>query len=348
MRIAQVSPLYESVPPSLYGGTERVIFYLTEELIRRGHEVTLFASGDSKTSATLVPFCPRALRLDPNCVDPLAHHILMLEKVQQRATDFDIIHYHIDYLHFPVSRRQPAPQVTTLHGRLDIPDVAAIFNEYRDMPLVSISNSQRSPFPDVRWLGTVYHGLPKNYFHLNTEPADYLAFLGRISPEKGLDEAIRIAIGSGSKLRVAAKIDKVDRQYFETVIRPLFSEYKSAIEYVGEISDREKNSFLGSARALLFPVNWPEPFGLVLLESMACGTPIIAYNRGSVPEIIDHGKSGYIVNGTAEAIHAVRNISQINRTECHQVFSERFTVEKMAEGYLKIYEQVIGEKKKVH
>jgi glycosyltransferase involved in cell wall biosynthesis len=338
MKIAQVAPLFESVPPKYYGGTERVVSYLTEELIRQGHEVTLFASGDSVTEAELIAACRRALRLDKHCVDQLAHHILMLEMVQQHKDDFDVIHYHIDYLHFPLSRRTDVPHVTTMHGRLDIPDLVDLYHEFDDIPLVSISNAQREPLPWVNWQGTVYHGLPENLYSLRERPGDYLAFLGRISPEKRVDRAIEIAKRIGMPVKIAAKVDRVDREYYETVIKPLM--HDPLVEYVGEIGEEQKDKFLGEAYALLFPIDWPEPFGLVMIEAMACGTPVIAYRRGSVPEVITDGVTGFACEGLEEAIAAVKKIAQIDRKRCREVFEERFSARRMAKDYVTIYERL--------
>jgi glycosyltransferase involved in cell wall biosynthesis len=338
MRIAQVAPLYESVPPKLYGGTERVVSYLTEELVRQGHDVTLFASGDSVTAARLVPQCAEALRLNSRCVDQLAHHVLMLEQVMQRAEDFDIIHYHVDYLHFPLSRRQRVPHVTTLHGRLDIPDLVPLYREFGEVPVVSISDAQRRPLPWLNWQATVYHGLPVDLYRPTLRPGDYLAFLGRISPEKGVDRAIEIARRTGIKLRIAAKVDRADRDYFREVIRPLLDQ--PFVEFIGEIGEREKEEFLGKALALLMPLDWPEPFGLVMIEAMACGTPVIAFRRGSVPEVVSDGVTGYIVDNVEEAVIAVRYVSQLDRQRCRRVFESRFTAERMALDYLRVYERV--------
>ncbi len=345
MRIAQVAPLHEAVPPKLYGGTERVVHYLTEELVRQGHQVTLFASQDSNTSAELVPCCARALRLDPNCRDRLAHHVLMLEKVAQRAKEFDIIHFHIDYLHFPLMRRLSVPHVTTLHGRLDIPDLFPLYQEFAEMPVVSISNAQRAPLPFVNWVATVYHGLPKDLFRFYARPGDYLAFLGRISPEKRPDRAIKIAEMVGMKLLIAAKVDEADRDYFEQVIRPLLK--SPWVEFIGEIGDQEKNEFLGKAYALLFPIDWPEPFGLVMIEAMACGTPVIAWRCGSVPEVIEDGISGFIVESLEEAARAVEKVGSLKRILCRKAFERRFSAERMARDYLRVYERLTEEEKPV-
>ena len=340
MRIAQVAPLYESVPPRLYGGTERVVSWLTEKLVALGHEVTLFASGDSVTQAQLVPCSPKALRLDPECIDPVAHHILMLEKVMGQAEEFDLIHFHVDYLHFPLSRRAQLPCVTTLHGRLDLPDLPPLYKEFNEMPVISISNAQRKPLPWANWLGTVHHGLPPCSLRFNSVGGEYLAFLGRISPEKRLDRAIEIAIRLGMKLKVAAKIDRADQSYFERMIKPLLN--NPLIEFVGEVGSSEKGEFLGNATALLFPINWPEPFGLVMIESLACGTPVIAYPHGSVPEIILDGSCGFLVNSIDQAVEAVTRINEIDRADCRRHFERNFTDERMACKYLELYEQVLG------
>ena len=341
MKIAQVAPLYESVPPKFYGGTERVVSYLTDELVAQGHEVTLFASGDSVTSATLRPMCQRALRLEGGkVIDPIAHHIRMIEMVAREAADFDIVHFHIDYLHFPVSRRRRIPALTTLHGRLDIPDLVPLYREFPDMRVVSISNSQRSPLSWVNWVGTVYHGLPENGYTLHPGPGKYLAFLGRISPEKRVDRAIEIARRSRIPIKIAAKVDAVDKDYFESRIRALLDD--PMVEYIGEIGEREKNEFLGNARALLFPIDWPEPFGLVMVEAMACGTPVIAFPMGSVPELLDEGTTGVIVNNIDEAVEAVDRIGSISRTICRQAFEERFSAARMARDYVEIYRRRIA------
>jgi glycosyltransferase involved in cell wall biosynthesis len=339
MRIAQVSPLYESVPPKLYGGTERVVSHLTEELVRIGHEVTLFASGDSVTSAKLVSGCPRALRLDKRCVDPMAPHFVMMEEVFRRAADFDLIHFHIDYLHFPLSRRLSLPSVTTLHGRLDIADLQPLYREYCSMPLVSISNAQRRPLPWCNWVGTVYHGLPLDLHALRPRSGDYLAFLGRISPEKGCDRAIEIARRAGMPIKIAAKIDNADRAYYERVVKPLFDQ--PHVEFIGEINDSQKQDFLGNARAVLFPIDWPEPFGLVMIEAISVGTPVIAFSCGSVPEIMIDGKTGFVVNDIDEAVEAVEKVGRLDRAECRAIFEERFSSRRMAHDYLKVYAQII-------
>jgi len=341
LRIAQVAPLYESVPPTHYGGTERIVSYLTEELVAQGHDVTLFASGDSRTKATLVAACPRSLRLDPACVDQLAHHVLMLERVMQRADEFDIVHFHIDYLHFPLSRRQRLTQVTTLHGRLDIPDLVPLYNEFREMPLVSISNAQRAPLPWVNWQDTVYHGLPVDRYRFRPETGQYLACLGRISPEKGIDRAIEIAKQVAIPLKIAAKVDRADRDYFAQVIEPLLDH--PLVEYLGEIGDDRKDEFLGNAYALLFPIDWPEPFGIVMIEAMACGTPVIAYRSGSVPEVMEQGRTGFVVRELDDAIEAVRRVRYLSRARCREVFEERFTAQRMAHDYLDVYAQLIAE-----
>ncbi len=342
MRIAQVAPLYESVPPRLYGGTERVVSWLTEKLVSLGHDVTLFASGDSVTNARLVPACKKALRLDPECIDPLAHHTLMVERVFSQAEEFDLIHFHIDYLHFPLSRRVQVPCITTLHGRQDLPDLIPLYKEFAEVPLVSISDAQRQPLPWVNWVRTVYHGLPASSLSLNEGGEGYLAFLGRVSPEKGLDRAIEIAIRSGMKLKVAAKIDRVDRDYFAREIRPLLDH--PLIEFIDEITASEKQDFLGNAAALLFPIEWPEPFGLVMIEALACGTPVIAHPFGSVPEIIPDGVGGFLVRDIDEAVEAVKRLGEIDRRECRRHFELNFTDERMARDYVRLYNQLIRPK----
>jgi glycosyltransferase involved in cell wall biosynthesis len=340
MKIAQVAPLFESVPPKLYGGTERVVSWLTEALVSQGHEVTLFASGDSKTSARLIPACPRALRLRSDCSDQLAHHYVMLDDVLQHAEEFDIIHFHSDYLHFPLSRSANLPHVTTVHGRLDLRDLVPLYRKFRDLPLISISLAQRKPLCWANWVGNAYHGMPEDQLSLRDGSGKYLAFLGRVSPEKRLDRAIHIALETGMPLKIAAKVDRVDRDYYESKIKPLL--VHPSIQFLGEISDREKNEFLGNAYALLFPVDWPEPFGLVMIEAMACGTPIIAFRCGSVPEIIRPGVSGFIVDDLAEAVAAVPQVSTLSRKTCRWEFELRFTASRMAKDYVKLYEAVLA------
>jgi glycosyltransferase involved in cell wall biosynthesis len=343
LRIAQVAPLYESVPPKFYGGTERVVSYLTEELVSQGHDVTLFASGDSVTRSSLIPITNCALRMDSSSIDTLAHHILMLEQVACRYEEFDILHFHIDYLHFPLSRRLSVPTVTTLHGRLDLPDLVALYREFRDMPVISISNSQRKPLPAARWMATVPHGLPLKLYTFSQEAGRYLAFIGRISPEKRLDHAIEIAQRAGMPLKIAAKVDKVDTEYFRNSIEPLLR--SPLVEYVGEISEHEKNAFFGNAYALLFPIDWEEPFGLVMIEALACGAPVIAFNRGSVPEVIEDGVTGFIVNNVDEAMEAVHRIPQLSRAACRRAFELRFTAERMARDYVHVYQTLMMSEK---
>jgi glycosyltransferase involved in cell wall biosynthesis len=341
VKIAQVSPLFESVPPKLYGGTERVVSYLTEELVAAGHDVTLFASGDSLTSATLVPVTPRSLRLDPDCVDQIAHHFCLSELVYRRAHEFDFIHFHIDYFHFPHSARNPVPHATTLHGRLDLPDLVPLYQVFPDEPVISISDAQREPLPRLRWLGTVHHGLPSGLLTLNPNPGGYLAFLGRVSPEKRPDRAITIARRTGVPLLMAAKVDQTDRDYFEQVVKPMLD--PGIVQFIGEVNESEKQELLGNAAALLFPIDWPEPFGLVLIESMACGTPVIAFRRGSVPEIIADGRSGRVVDDLEGAVAAVPDVLSLNRTECRAAFNERFTARRMARDYVELYRRSIGD-----
>ena len=342
MKIAQVAPLTESVPPRLYGGTERVVAFLTDELVRMGHEVTLFASGDSTTSATLVATWPRAIRLDGTCRDSLAPHILMLEEVSTRADEFDVIHFHISQFHFPIARRLPVAHVTTLHGRLDIPEIEPLYREFQDIPVVSISDAQREPIPDAGWAGTIQHGLPLDLLHFHEGPGDYLAFVGRIAPEKRVDRAIAIATACGQRLRIAAKVDPADRDYFDREIRHLLD--NPLIEYIGEIDEVQKDAFLGNATALLFPIDWPEPFGLVMIEALACGVPVVAFRGGSVPEIIDDGVTGFIVDTLDDAITATRNVSRLDRRSCRTVFEQRFSVTRMAEDYVYLYERLISER----
>jgi glycosyltransferase involved in cell wall biosynthesis len=340
MKIAQVAPLYESVPPKLYGGTERVVSYLTEALVADGHDVTLFASGDSLTTARLIAVCPQSLRLHPNCVDQLAHHYVMLDEVLRRADEFDVVHFHIDYMHFAVSRMAGLPQLTTLHGRLDLPDLVPLYRRFSDMPVVSISRAQRKPLSWANWIGNVYHGLPGSCLKKGNGGGNYLAFLGRISPEKRLDRAIEIALAAGMPLKIAAKIDRVDREYFECTIKPLLA--RPGIEYLGEITEDQKSDFLGNAYALLFPVDWPEPFGLVMIEAMACGTPTIAFDCGSVREVLHEGTSGIVVNNMADAVDAVAKVSTMSRDACRAEFERRFTARRMARDYVALYEAIAG------
>jgi glycosyltransferase involved in cell wall biosynthesis len=339
LRIAQIAPLSESVPPQLYGGTERVVAYLTDELVRQGHSVTLFASGDSQTSATLVPICPTAQRL-AGCRDYLAGLVLQIEEVTQRAQEFDVLHFHIAQLHFSMARRLRRPHVTTLHGRLDMPELVPLYREFSDVPIVSISDAQRIPLPDAGWLGTVYHGLPRELLRFHPEAGQYLAFLGRISPEKRVDRAIAIATACGWPLKIAAKIDPVDRDYFDQHIRALLDH--PLVEFIGEIDESQKSEFLGRAKALLFPIDWPEPFGLVLIEALACGTPIVAFPGGSVPEILEDGVTGFIVRDLDEAVAATREIERLDRAACRSSFERRFTASRMASDYVRLYEQRIG------
>ncbi|HET9904396.1 MAG TPA: glycosyltransferase family 4 protein [Xanthobacteraceae bacterium] len=343
MKIAQIAPLAERVPPKLYGGTERIVSYLTEELVRQGHDVTLFASGDSKTSAKLVPCCDVALRLNPAVRDHIPHHVLMLDAVRERADDFDVLHFHIDLLHFPLIRDFADRTVTTLHGRLDLPDLKPFYSAFSDIPLVSISRHQRLPLPrHVNWVGNVYHALPRDLLPFKRKPAgDYLAFLGRISPEKRPDRAIEIAAKAGMRLKIAAKIDVTDKAYWDDVVAPLVRAYPN-VEFLGEIDERQKVDFLGNARALLFPIDWPEPFGLVMIEAMACGTPVIAFDCGSVPEVLESGVSGFIVRTVDEAVAAVERLATLDRREVRRAFEQRFTVERMAQDYLTVYHALPG------
>jgi len=342
LRIAQVAPLYESVPPRLYGGTERVVSYLTEELVAMGHDVTLFASGDSRTTARLVAGSPRALRLDGSCEDPLARHVVHLEHVFERAPTFDVIHLHTDYLHYPLARRTATPHLTTLHGRLDLPDLVPVYREYEEIPLASISDAQREPLPHANWQGTVPHGLPRNLLPFAPGNGGYLAFLGRISPEKRVDRAIEIARRAGWPIRIAAKVDRADTDYFDHEIRRLL--LQPHVEFLGEISDTEKPAFLGSAAALLFPIDWPEPFGLVLIEAMSCGTPIIAFRAGAVEEVVEDGVTGYVVDTLADAVRAVARVERFDRRVCRRVFEERFTARRMARDYLRLYARIAADR----
>jgi glycosyltransferase involved in cell wall biosynthesis len=343
MRIAQVSPLFESVPPALYGGTERVVSYLTEELVRLGHEVTLFAAGDSQTTATLVPACPIALWRDPDVRETLPQHVRLIELVFRHASQFDIIHFHLDYLHFPLVRRHRSATVTTMHGLLHAHDLTALFEEYRDVPLVSISDNQRLPLPLAGWEATVYHGLPRTLLRPGGGRGGYLAFLGRMSPEKGVDHAIEIARMAGLPLTIAAKIYPEERAYFDGTIAPLLASSEGRVRFVGEIGGHEKEAFLGNALALLFPIEWAEPFGLVMIESLACGTPVVAWPMGSVPEILDAGVTGFIVDSVDAAVRAVGRLQEIDRGACRRAFEARFDAERMARQYVNVYEHVITE-----
>jgi glycosyltransferase involved in cell wall biosynthesis len=338
MRIAQICPVIEAIPPRLYGGTERVVHWLTEELVALGHDVTLFASGDSRTSATLDSVWPKALRLDGSVRDQNALHIVMLERVRQRAADFDVLHFHLDYYPFSLFSRQATPFVTTLHGRLDFPEHALMLRAFPSVPLVSISAAQRKPVPDSGWVRTVHHGLPEQLLTPRAMKPSYLAALGRISPEKGIDCAIRIARRAGLPIKIAAKIDRVDAAYYEEAIRPLLG---PETEHIGEIGDADKSDFLSGALALLAPVNWPEPFGLVLIEAMACGTPVIAFNRGAVPEIVEHGLTGFIVEDEISAVAAVDSLGRLSRKEIRGQFEERFTARRMAQDYVAVYRMLI-------
>jgi glycosyltransferase involved in cell wall biosynthesis len=341
MRIAQVAPLVESVPPTLYGGTERIVSYLTEELVRQGHQVTLFASGDSQTAAELVAGCSTALRLGKRKRNPVLQQLLMLEQLRDRCADFDVIHFHIDLLQFPFLRTLDQPSVTTLHGRLDLPGVYSFYREFREARLVAISRAQRRCLPREAEVYLVYHGLPRNLLRPGRGQGNYLAFLGRISPEKNPTDAIAIALAAGLPLKIAAKVDRVDRTYWRKVVKPLIDKEPS-IEYVGEIGEHEKAQFLGDAKALLFPIDWPEPFGLVMIEAMACGTPVIAYPLGSVPEIVEDGCSGYVVGSREAAIAAIAKIDHLDRPAVRECFERRFTVERMTMGYLSLYERLFN------
>jgi glycosyltransferase involved in cell wall biosynthesis len=338
LKIAQVAPLYERVPPKYYGGTERVVSCLTEELVRQGHEVTLFASGDSITSASLVSVCDQGLRLNSDYADHILYHVLMAERVAKVAGDFDVIHFHLSYLHYPIARRLMTPHFTTIHGRLDLADLVPLYQEFSELPVVSISGRQRNPLPWLNWLGTVYHGLPEDLFALQPNPGRYLAFLGRFSPEKRIDRAIEIAKRAGMPLKIAAKIDKVDWEYYKATVEPQLKD--PLIEYVGEIGETEKQEFLGNAYAHLFPIDWPEPFGLVMIEAMACGTPTIAFRRGSVPEVLDDGVTGFVVETIAEAAAALERVPGLSRERCRRVFEERFSASRMVRDYLSVYHRL--------
>ena len=342
MKIAQVAPLAESCPPRLYGGSERVVAALTDELVAQGHEVTLFASGDSKTAATLVRCSDMALRLNPVVRDHLPYHMIMLDEVRRRADEFDVLHFHIDVLHFPLIRPFADRTVTTLHGRLDLPDLRPFYAAFPEIPLVSISHDQRRPMPrGVNWAGNVYHGVDSGHFPFVREPDGYLVFLGRISPEKRPDRAIEIALRAGLPLKIAAKVDKVDQLYWEDVIAPMIAAHPS-IEYLGEVNEYEKAELLGNALALLFPIDWPEPFGLVMIEAMACGTPVVATRCGSVPEILEDGVTGFIIDDVAQAASAICRIRGLDRQAVRARFDQRFAVQRMTSDYLDIYAALPG------
>lgn len=342
MKIAQIAPLAESCPPRLYGGTERIVSYLTEELVRQGHEVSLFASGDSITSAELVPCSNMALRLDPSVKDMVPYHVTMLDQVVRRADEFDVLHFHIDHLHYPLMRPYADRIVTTLHGRLDLPDLMPFYSAFPEHPLVSISDAQRRPMPPVNWLGTVHHGLPRNILPYQETPSgEYFAFLGRISPEKGPDKAIEIAAQAGVSLKIAAKIDAADQRYWDQVIAPMVAAHPK-VEFIGEINELQKADFLGNARALLFPICWPEPFGLVMIEAMACGTPVLAFRCGSVPEIIDDGVTGKVVDSEEEAVAALADVLSYDRRVVRRRFEERFDATRMARNYVSAYRGLLS------
>jgi glycosyltransferase involved in cell wall biosynthesis len=338
MKIAQVAPLTEAVPPKLYGGTERVVAYLTDALVELGHDVTLFASGDSVTKAKLAPIWPQALRLDPAIKDFLAPVFMELEMVARRAHEFDVIHSHLDYFGYPLLRLLDVPSVTTLHGRLDLPELRPLYEVYDDMPVVSISDSQRVPLPRANYVATILHGLPQNLLAKGSGAGGYLAFLGRISPEKAPDAAIRIAARAGMPLKIAAKVDRVDAEYFKTTIEPLLS--LGQVEFIGEIGEHQKSDFLGNAAGLLFPIAWREPFGLVMIEAMACGTPVIAFENGSVPEVLEDGVTAFIVQNENQAVEAVRKIGMLDRHRIRAEFDQRFTAQHMAQNYLKLYSRL--------
>lgn len=335
LHVAQVASLAESVPPRFYGGSERIIAWLIEELLSCGHRVTLFASADSRTRAKLVPVWEQSTRLDPGAPDPGLLHVLLMEELLKRGSEFDVIHFHTEHIHLPFARRSPTPCVTTLHGRLDLAGLEALYREFSDIPVVSISNAQRQPLPGARWAGTVYHGLPPQLHHCGRGQGEYLAFLGRISPEKGVYNAIEIARKARVPLRIAAKVDTVDRKYFANVIQPCIDGLN--VCFVGEIDERQKTEFLGNALALLFPIEWPEPFGLVMIEAMACGTPTIAFRRGSVPEVLEEGVTGLIVGSVEQAAAGVMRARELDRRLCRARFEQKFSASRMATNYCTIY-----------
>jgi glycosyltransferase involved in cell wall biosynthesis len=339
MKIAQVAPLVESVPPRLYGGTERIVSYLSEELVRLGHDVTLFASGDSISSAQLAPCCTRALRLDPTIPDVILHSMLMVDNVRERADEFDVLHFHIDLFHFPLFRSLAGRTLTTLHGRQDLGDLGTFYSRFGEMPLVSVSDDQRKPLPNAKFMTTIHHGIPADLHLPVFEKGSYLAFLGRISPEKRPDRAIRIARAAGIPLKIASKVDKVDEDYFRNEILPLID--SRDVEFIGEINEREKTKFLGEAGALLFPVDWPEPFGLVMIEAMACGTPVLAFRCGSIPEVIENGITGTVVDSEQEAVAALPGLLSYDRRAVRRRFEEKFTATRMAKDYVRTYRQLM-------
>jgi glycosyltransferase involved in cell wall biosynthesis len=341
VKIAQVAPLYESVPPKFYGGTERIVANLTDELVRQGHDVTLFASGDSETAARLVSVCDEGLRLNTKYTDHILYHLLSVERVAQRAEEFDFIHFHLTYLHYSIARRLSTAYATTIHGRMDLPEYVPLYREYSDAPVISISDSQREPLPWLNWQGTVYHGLPHDLFDWTPQRGKYLVFLGRFSREKRADRAIEIAKRSGIPLKIAAKIEKSDADYFESEIQPLLDD--PLIEYVGEVGDKEKQDLFSNAYAQIFPIDWPEPFGLVMIEAMACGVPTLAFRCGSVPEIIDDGSTGFIVDSVEDAVEKLKRVPELSRENCRRVFEERFSARRMAKDYLSIYARIQSE-----
>jgi glycosyltransferase involved in cell wall biosynthesis len=342
MRVAQVAPLYEAVPPRLYGGTERIVAHLSDALATLGHEVTLFASAEAETLATLAACRDQAIRLDPSPLkSDLASHLAMVHEVYRRRWEFDIIHFHIDMIHFPFFSAEANRTVTTLHGRLDLKDLAGAYDRWREFPLVSISNDQRRPIPDANWQATVYHGLPRESFTFRDEPGTYLVYLGRMSPEKRVDRAIEIARGAGVPLKIAAKIYPEERHYFDETLAPLINASPSLVELIGEIGHRERDDLLGKAAAFLFPIEWPEPFGLVMIEALACGTPVIAWRRGSVPEVLEEGISGRIVDNVDDAVRAVHEIDRLSRSACRRAFEQQFDARRMAMDYLEVYRRVV-------
>jgi glycosyltransferase involved in cell wall biosynthesis len=340
MKIAQIAPLVESVPPRLYGGSERIVSYLSDELVHLGHDVTLFASGDSITKANLVSCAPKALRLDANVRDPIPYYMLMLDRVRAAADDFDFLHFHIDQFHFPLFRSRAERTVTTLHGRQDLPDLKPLYIGFSDMPLVSISDAQRRPVPNSNFVATIYHGIPKNLHRPTFKPhGGYVAFIGRISPEKRVDRTIKLARTLGIPLKIAAKVDKVDEVYFREVIEPLLDQ--PGVEFIGEIDEHAKAEFLGEALALLFLIDWPEPFGLAMIEAMACGTPVLAFRHGSVPEVIEEGVTGMIVDSMEEAIRKLPHVIALDRRTVRRRFEERFTATRMAKEYVQTYRALL-------